>query len=234
MDKQNYLIQQFNNYGITINGDQADKLVKFYDLVFQTNEVMNLTAITEWEEFVTKHYIDSCITYKLFNVGSTVVDVGAGAGFPSIPLKIVRPDLNITMIDSLQKRVNFLNVAINELGLQNIKAEHHRAEEYVIVSRETFDYAIARAVAQMNTLSEYCLPLVKVGGKFVAYKANVDTELADSQYAIQILGGKVDGVDKYEIGGDSRSIVVVQKVAKTPAKYPRGQNKPRTMPLMSK
>ena len=231
MENIKYLIQQFNKYNIQLTDDQIDKFVKYYELVIKTNESMNLTAITDWNDFVNKHFVDSCLPVNLFPKNSTVVDIGSGAGFPGIPLKILRPDLKITLVDSLDKRVKFLNKAIFELGLTNIDAIHKRAEEMANVSRETFDVVTARAVAAMNTLSEYCLPLCKVGGKFIAFKGTLENEMEESKVAIELLGGKLDNVYNYNFEEYTRNIVVINKVKNTPLKYPRGQNKPRTSPL---
>jgi len=231
MDNKEYLIQQFNKYNIQLSNEQINKLIKYYELVVETNKSMNLTAITEWNDFVIKHFIDSCLPLNLFNENSTVVDIGSGAGFPGIPLKILRPDLKITLVDSLEKRVKFLNKAIFELGLNGICAVHKRAEEMAIVSRETFDVVTARAVAPMNTLAEYCLPLCKVGGKFIAYKGTLENEIDESKVAIELLGGKLNEIYNFNLEEYTRNIVVIDKVKSTPIKYPRGQNKPRTSPL---
>ncbi len=232
MDKLNYLIGQFNKYNIDLNNEQASKLVKFYEMLVETNKFMNLTSITEWEDVVIKHFVDSCLPYLHFRQNSTIIDIGAGAGFPSIPLKVVRPDLKITMLDSLQKRVNFLNKAIIELQLQNINALHSRCEDYAFVSRETFDYSIARAVADLPVLCEYCLPFVKLGGQMVAYKGNVLDELNRSNYAIEVLGGKFNKIINYNLENQNRDVVIIDKIKNTPTKYPRGKNKPRLNPLI--
>ncbi len=234
MNNKEYLIQQFNKYGLNVTDVQAEQLIKYYQMIYDTNKVMNLTTIDEYEQVVIKHFVDSVLPINLFSHNATVVDIGAGAGFPSIPLKILRSDLDIVMLDSLGKRVDFLNNVIRGIGLTGIRAEHVRAEDYTKVSRETFDYAIARAVASMPTLVEYCLPLVKVGGHMIAYKANVDDELQQAQYAVTLLGGKVTKLQQYNLEGDKRTIVVINKVKNTPTKYPRGQNKPRISPLLIK
>ncbi len=234
MNNKEYLIQQFNKYGMNVTDVQTEQLIKYYQMIYDTNKVMNLTAIDEYEQVVIKHFVDSVLPINLFSHNATVVDIGAGAGFPSIPLKILRSDLDIVMLDSLGKRVDFLNNVIRGIGLTGIRAEHVRAEDYAKVSRETFDYAIARAVASMPTLVEYCLPLVKVGGDMIAYKANVDDELQQAQYAVTLLGGKVTKLQQYNLEGDKRTIVVINKVKNTPTKYPRGQNKPRISPLIIK
>ena len=231
MDNKDCLIRNFNNNGFDISNNQCDLFIKLYNTLIEANNVMNLTTITDWKDVVIKHYIDSCYASKYMPTNSHVLDIGAGAGFPSIPLKIIRPDLDIVMLDSLQKRVNFLNKAISELLLTNIQAIHSRAEEYINVSRETFDVVVARAVANMNTLVEYCLPYVKIGGLFIAYKSNVDEELSNAEKAIEILGGKVESVEHYKLEDNERCLVLIRKIKNTPNKYPRGQNKPRTSPI---
>ena len=234
MDREKYLYQQFNKYGIDLTKDKIKDFIEVYDIMLDQNNKQNLTTITNFDDVVVKHYIDSCMAYNIFKKDATVVDVGSGAGFPAIPLKIVRPDLNFTLVDSLQKRIDYLNNLIQNLKLYDIQAVHYRAEDFANVSHETFDYAVARAVANMATLSEYCLPLVKVGGKFIAYKTNVEKELSEAKYAIELLGGEIEEVVNYVIEGNSRSLVIIKKVKNTPKGYPRGKNKPRTNPLCQK
>jgi len=227
----------FDKYKIPYTLDMLDKLDKYYNLVIEWNEKINLTAITEKNDFAIKHFLDCCLPYTLLPQGAKCIDIGAGAGFPSIPLKIIRPDLKITMVDSLNKRVNFLNLVISELGLKEINAVHSRAEDFACIAgnREGFDIAITRAVAQFVIILEYCLPFVKVGGKFIAMKgANFDQELSVSDLALNTLKGKV--INKQEIYVeeiDSQRVnVVVEKVGETPKKFPRGKNQPRNNPLI--
>ena len=226
----------FDEYGISYTTEQINQLTKFYKMVVETNEKFNLTAITEENDFAIKHILDSILPISLLPQNASVIDVGAGAGFPSIPLKILRPDLNITMLDSLNKRVNFLNDVIVALNLKNITAVHARAEDYAIKNREKFDIAIARAVASLVTLSEYCLPFVKVGGKFIALKgSSLNEELLQANYAIQLLGGKTKDIQKIYVKqiDATRENLTIEKVKPTDKKYPRGKNLPRLKPLVA-
>ena len=213
--------------------DKGEQFKKYFDLLIEWNEKINLTAITQFDEVMTKHFEDSISGESLVSQGAKLCDVGTGAGFPGVPLKIVRDDVQLTLMDSLNKRINFLQTVSDNLGL-DAKCIHTRAEDAGKgAHREQFDVVTARAVARLNTLCEYCLPLVKVGGKFLAYKALVDEELAESQKAIKILGGKVDDIVRFDLSnGDSRSIVVISKIAPTPNKYPRGKGKERSAPIV--
>lgn len=222
----------FKKYNIVINEKEKLLFNNYYNDLIEKNKVMNLTAITEKNEVYIKHFIDSVLSLKNIKDNSKLLDVGSGAGFPGIPLKILNNTLDITLLDSLNKRVNFLNEEIEKLGLSNIKAVHGRAEDYINVSRETFDYVVSRAVARLNTLLEYCLPYVKLGGYFIAYKS-MDTveEIDESKNALNILGGKIEKVDKINLEGNDRTLIYIKKVKNTPNKYPRGQNKPKSLPL---
>ena len=222
----------FKKYNIDINEKERLLFNNYYNDLIEKNKVMNLTAITEKNEVYTKHFIDSVLSLKNIKDNSKLLDVGSGAGFPGIPLKILNNTLDITLLDSLNKRVNFLNEEIEKLGLSNIKAVHGRAEDYINVSRETFDYVVSRAVARLNTLLEYCLPYVKLGGYFIAYKSmDTDEEIDESKNALNILGGKIEKVDKINLEGNDRTLIYIKKVKNTPKKYPRGQNKPKSLPL---
>lgn len=224
----------FLSAGAELTDEQEKKFARYAELLLEYNEKFNLTAITKIEEIYEKHFLDSALGQAIFSQNATIIDVGSGAGFPAIPLKIVRPDLKITMLDSLQKRVGFLDVAIKELGLSDISALHARAEDYAKTSaRESFDYATARAVAPYNVLAEYCLPFVKIGGKLVAYKGqNAEIERQEAKNAVKILGGKEAISQAYTLpSGDGRTFLIAEKIAPTPKKYPRGQNKPRLAPL---
>ena len=218
----------FNEYGIKYTDGQLKQLSKFYEMVVETNEKFNLTAITE-------HILDSFLQMEFLPQNASVIDVGAGAGFPSIPLKILRPDLKVTMLDSLNKRVNFLNEVIATLNLKNITAVHSRAEDYALKNREVFDIAIARAVASLVTLSEYCLPFVKVGGNFIALKgSSLTEELKEATYAITLLGGTQKDIQKIYVKqiDAMRENVIIEKIKPTDKKYPRGKNLPRLKPLI--
>ena len=224
----------FKNYNIDLSNKQISQFDEYYNLLVETNKVMNLTAITEERDVAVKHFLDSVLPYKEFKDDSTVVDVGSGAGFPAIPLKILRPDLKIEMVDSLNKRVGFLNAVIQQLQLGEIEAVHSRAEDFAKNKRECFDVAIARAVAPLNTLVEYLLPLVKNGGRAIVYKsAKLEEELENAQKAITLLGGKVEKILNYNIKEDNlqRKILIIRKIKETPKKYPRDKNKPKLDPI---
>ena len=227
------LSQVFAQYNIILNEKQCEQFQKYYQFLIEENQKYNLTAITEEDEVITKHFLDSVLPEKEILTGASVVDVGSGAGFPGIPLKILRPDLKIILVDSLQKRVNFLNQVINLLNLQEITAVHARAEDYALKNREKFDYAVSRAVAQSNTLVEYLLPLVKIGGYALLYKSQkVEEEIGVAEKAITVLGGKVEQTLSFEIADMKRTIIVLKKVTNCPRQYPRGKNLPKTKPII--
>ena len=225
-------IKLFEKYNLNLTEEKLNKLNIFYSELIFYNNSFNLTAITEENEVFIKHFLDSIFPQFLIEKNSSVIDIGAGAGFPSLPLKIYRPDLNVTMIDSLNKRVNFLNDVIKKLELENISAFHARAEDFAKTSRENFDYAVVRAVAKIPTLIEYAFPLLKVGGKLLCYKGgDVEEELKQSENALKILGGVVERVEKFNLEGNSRTIVLIKKLEHTPSKYPRSKNLPKLKPL---
>ena len=231
---QEKLIKVFEKYGLKLSKLQAEQFEVYYNFLVQENEKFNLTAITALDDVIFKHFLDSALGAQFIKQNASLIDVGTGAGFPGIPLKILRPDLKVTLLDSLLKRVNFLNELIKRLGLQNIKAVHSRAEDFAIKHREKFDYATSRAVAQVNTLSEYLLPFVKLGGQAIMYKSQkIEEELATGKMAINILGGGKIEVEKLKIEeiDAERAFVVIQKESHTPTKYPRGKNLPKTKPL---
>lgn len=225
-------IKLFEKYNLNLTEEKLNKLNIFYSELIFYNNSFNLTAITEENEVFIKHFLDSIFPQFLIEKNSSVIDIGAGAGFPSIPLKIYRPDLSVTMIDSLNKRVNFLNDVIKKLELENISAFHARAEDFAKTSRESFDYAVVRAVAKIPTLIEYAFPLLKVGGRLLCYKGgDVEEELKQSENALKILGGVVERVEKFNLEGNSRTIVLIKKLEHTPSKYPRSKNLPKLKPL---
>lgn len=229
------IIQAFKKYDLKISEAQASQFQTYFNFLVQENQKFNLTAITGEDEVIYKHFLDSALALKNIKNNSSVVDVGSGAGFPGIPLKILRPDLKITLLDSLQKRVNFLNQLINLLKLKDIVAVHSRAEDFANANREKFDYATSRAVAQINTLSEYLLPLVKVGGQVIMYKSQrVQEELEQGSKAISTLGGKVGDIQEIVISeiDANRALVFIDKIKPTPKQYPRGKNLPKTKPIM--
>ena len=219
----------FQKHGIDLSDQQQAKFVKYYELLSFWNNVHNLTTVTEWSEVIRLHFLDSVMPYKLFCSGS-VIDIGAGAGFPSIPLAIMT-ECNFVALDSVSKKVDFMNLVARELNLSNFTAVHARAEEYVKL-RKNFDYAVSRAVAPLNVLSEYCIPYLSKGGKFIAYKSRSATEeIEQAKKAVSILGGDIPRVLNFDFDELSRSVVIVNKIADTPSQYPRGGNKPRLKPL---
>jgi 16S rRNA (guanine527-N7)-methyltransferase len=235
-------IEQFKDMlaekGITLSETQIQQFEDYYETLVEWNEKMNLTAITEKSDVYLKHFYDSISAsfYFDFSKPLSVCDVGAGAGFPSIPLKIVFPHLHITIVDSLNKRITFLEHLANKLGLSNVRFVHDRAETFGVKAefREKFDLVTARAVARMSVLSELCLPLARVGGHFVAMKAaNAVEELADGKKAIAILGGKLEEQFSFvlPIEESERSILVIKKEKSTPKKYPRKPGTPNKQPI---
>lgn len=229
------LKELFEKYNLEYDDSKITQIIKFYDMVIETNKVMNLTNITEEKEFAIKNILDCILPMKIIPVNAKVLDVGAGAGFPSIPLKIMRPDLDIVMVDSLNKRVNFLKTVIQKLDLKNITANHMRIEDFAVNNKERFDIVVARAVARLNTLLEYSLPLVKIKGKVIAYKSQkAEEEIAEAQNALNILGGKVTELQTVLIKEiDSiRVNIVIEKIKNTPKEYPRGKNLPKLKPII--
>ena len=229
---------KLNELGIALTDKQKQQFDKFYELLVEWNKVMNLTGITEYEEVNEKHFVDSLSIVKALDMKSvkSVIDVGTGAGFPGIPLKIAFPHLKVVLLDSLNKRINFLNTVIAELGLTDIKTIHGRAEDYAKQTeyREKFDLCVSRAVANLSTLSEYCLPYVSADGLFVPYKSGeIDEELENSKKAVKILSGKIENVVKFQLPGTEigRSFVKVRKIANTNKKYPRKAGLPAKEPL---
>ena len=238
-DRDIFLKEFLNKYDIAITDDQAHLLNRYYDMVVEKNKVMNLTGITEYNEFITKHFLDSLSICKtgLNLAGKKIIDVGTGAGFPGIPLKIVYPDTNIVLMDSLNKRLLFLDEVIKELNLKNIVTLHGRAEELGIkdLYREKFDVCVSRAVARLATLAEYCVPFVKKGGYFVSYKSgNIEEELLEANKAIDILGGKAEKPVLFNLAEEEmgRSFVIISKIGSTPKKYPRQVGKPSKEPII--
>ena len=238
MNDKSLIINKLTAEGIKITDVQCDKLYRFYEMVIEKNKVMNLTAITDYEEFVIKHFVDSLMIAKVMDMTMpmTVLDIGTGAGFPGVPIKIVYPETKVLLLDSLNKRLNFLNEVIAELGLKDITTIHSRAEELQAKGeyRENFDLCVSRAVAALPTLSEYCLPYVKLGGKFVAYKATgADEEIEASKTAIRVLGGEIKETAHFTIKDTdyTRVLISIEKIKNTPKKYPRPGGKPGKNPL---
>ena len=219
-----------------LSDKQENQFEKYMRLLVEWNEKVNLTAITEHDDIILKHFVDSLTIEKYINNGASVIDVGTGAGFPGIPLKIYNESLDVTLLDSLNKRINFLNEVIKELDLEKIKTIHLRAEDggKDEMLREKFDVATSRAVANLSTLSEYLLPFVKVGGEAICMKGpNVEDELKDAKKAIKILGGEVEKNEKIVLPNSDieRNIIIIKKVKPTPKSFPRKAGTPSKAPI---
>ncbi len=236
--KKDYIITEFRKINCEISDRQAEQFLRYFELLTEWNAVMNLTAITEFTEVVEKHFVDSSLLagYIKENTSESLIDIGTGAGFPGVPLKILFPEIKVTLLDSLNKRIRFLNTVIQELGLEGIEAIHGRAEEYGIKEayREQYDLCVSRAVARLSSLCEFCIPFVKKGGAFVAYKATKsEEELAEAKSAVTVLGAKLSEVKQFQLGEDAqRNLLVIQKTKETPKKYPRQGGKPLKDPIL--
>ena len=240
-----YNLQQFykdlTELHITLSDAQAEQFIQYYEMLIEKNKVMNLTAITDFDEVLMKHFVDSLSLVKAFDLDDagtevSLIDIGTGAGFPGIPIKIAFPRLKVTLMDSLNKRVDFLNEVIGTLKLDGIDAIHGRAEDFAKPEqlREKYDLCVSRAVANLSVLSEYCLPYVKVGGKFISYKSEkVAEELQEAEHAIDILGGKVEDQIAFTLPDSDiyRNLVVIDKISETPLKYPRKAGTASKKPL---
>lgn len=234
----NQLREDALKFGVELNDTQLIQFDTYYKMLIEWNEKINLTAITEFEEVLKKHFLDSISIGRILgqNEKISILDIGTGAGFPGIPIKIAFPEVEITLMDSLNKRINFLNEVIKELSLNGITAIHGRAEDFAKkdLLREKFDFVVSRAVANLSSLSEFCLPYVKVGGKFISYKSEkAKEELIASENAISVLGGGNVRCDEFILPDTdfNRTFVIIEKVNETPNKYPRKAGTPVKQPL---
>lgn len=226
----------FDKIGIELNEYQFSQFENYEKELLEWNKNINLTAITEDKDIFIKHFVDSCTILKYINDNAKVIDVGTGAGFPGIPIKIINPTISLTLLDSLNKRINFLNAVCEKLDLENVNLIHSRAEDGAHDNslREQFDIVTARAVANLSTLSEYCLPFVNIGGKFICMKAgNASDEIENAKYAINKLGGRIEIIDEFELPviNDKRTIIVISKINNTPKLFPRKAGTPSKEPL---
>lgn len=224
--------------GVSLTGKQIEQFLRYYEILIEKNKVMNLTAITEYEDVLKKHFVDSVSIVKAMDFSGvlSVIDVGTGAGFPGLALKLAFPELKMTLLDSLNKRIHFLNEVIEELGVDGVETVHGRAEDYAKPGklREQYDLCVSRAVANLSTLCEYCLPFVKIDGLFVSYKSEkISEELAAAKGAVSVLGGYIEKQVEFMLpDSDSyRNLVLIRKKKETPVKYPRKAGIPGKEPL---
>lgn len=235
---KNVLTEGCRKVGVELSDTQAEQFLAYYEYLVEKNKVMNLTGITEYNEVVLKHFVDSLSLARIIDLNQyeTLLDLGTGAGFPGIPLKIAFPHLKVVLMDSLNKRINFLNEVIEKLQCRNIEAVHARAEDAARRKeyREQFDLCVSRAVANLSSLSEYCLPFVKKGGMFISYKSmDIDEEINNSKRAVSLLGGKIKEKKEFYLPDSDigRSFIIIEKEKNTPAKYPRKAGMPSKEPL---
>lgn len=222
--------------GISLNETQIKQFLDYYELLVETNKVMNLTAITEFDEVIEKHFLDSLSLCRIYDLNREirVLDLGTGAGFPGVPLKIAFPQIRLVLADSLNKRIKFLENVVGELSLRNVSCVHGRAEEMGRNKeyREQFDLCVSRAVANLSSLSEYCIPFVKEGGAFISYKSGeIEEEANAAKKAISVLGGELREIYKFDLYEQKRSFVIIDKKKKTPKAYPRKAGTPTKEPL---
>ncbi len=231
-------IQDLKELGVSLTDKQIEQFLIYYELLTEWNSFMNLTAITEYEDVLKKHFVDSVSLIQAVDVRKefTLIDVGTGAGFPGLALKIAYPELKVTLLDSLQKRIQFLDAVIEKLGLEGIETIHGRAEDFAKPQklRESFDLCVSRAVANLSTLSEYCLPFVKVGGYFIPYKSEkIAQEKEEAEKALELLGGKFERQVEFMLPSSDiyRNLFVIKKVKETPKKFPRKAGLPAKEPI---
>ena len=234
----NIILEQYLfDLNIVLNETQKNQFYDYMNLLIEWNKKINLTAIIEPNDIILKHFIDSMTINKYIKEKDEVIDIGTGAGFPGIPLKISIPNIKIDLLDSLNKRINFLSLVVNQLKLENIKCIHSRVEEFAKnkLNREKYDVVTSRAVANLNVLSEYMLPLVKIGGKCICMKGpNIKEEIENSKNAIRILGGEIEGVKEFNLPNTdiNRTIIIIKKIKSTSNKYPRKPGTPSKDPLI--
>lgn len=236
----NYDIKKFQQglekLKLELTEKQIEQFLKYYEMLVEKNKVMNLTAITEYDEVIEKHFLDSISLCQVYDLSKPVkiLDMGTGAGFPGVPLKIAFPKIEITLADSLNKRIKFLDEVVNELGLEKVTTIHARAEELAKNKehRENYDLVLSRAVANLSTLGEYCIPFVKMGGNFISYKSGeIEEEVNAAKNAVKILGGQIKDIYKFDLSDQKRSFVTIEKIKTTPKTYPRKAGTPSKEPL---
>lgn len=236
----NYNTEKFRegllNLKLELTEKQIEQFLIYYEMLIEKNKVMNLTAITEYDEVIEKHFLDSISLCQVYDLSKpvTILDMGTGAGFPGIPLKIAFPEVEITLADSLNKRIKFLDEVIEALGLEKVTTVHARAEELARNKehRESYDVVVSRAVANLSTLGEYCIPFVKQGGCFISYKSGeVEEEVENAKKGIKILGGQIKDIYKFDLSDQKRSFITIEKIKTTPKTYPRKAGTPAKMPL---
>lgn len=231
-------ISDLSQFGIQLTENQLEQFLIYFEMLVEWNEVINLTAITEFQDVMKKHFVDSVSLIKAYDVTkkSTVIDIGTGAGFPGLAIKIAFPELQVTLLDSLNKRIRFLDAVIEKLNLSGVKTIHGRAEDYAKpgMLREQYDLCVSRAVANLSTLSEYCLPFVKKDGMFISYKSEkISEEMSMAEKAILLLGGRVKEQVEFTLPGSDiyRNLFVIEKISETPKKFPRKAGLPAKEPL---